>query len=139
MHKARRSEGELPTERLNEIWMETQKAMFQDSVTLTEDYGLWWSYIPHFISTPGYVYAYAFGELLVLALFELYKERGEGFVPQYIEVLEAGGSDYPDKILSIVGVDLNDPSFWNKGLAVIRQMVDEEVALAREVYPDKFN
>ena len=68
-HTARRGEGELPTERLSELWMESQRAMFGDSVSLRDDYGLWWSYIPHFLHTPGYVYAYAFGELLVLALF----------------------------------------------------------------------
>jgi oligoendopeptidase F len=75
-HRKRREGGELTTEEISHIWLETQKAMFQGSVTLTEDYSLWWSYIPHFLHTPGYVYAYAFGELLVLALFSLYREKG---------------------------------------------------------------
>jgi oligoendopeptidase F len=138
MHTARRTEGELSTERLNQIWMETQQAMFQDSVILGEQYSQWWSYIPHFLHTPGYVYAYAFGELLVLALYGLYQERGASFVPDYVDVLEAGGSDYPDKILAKVGVDLNDPSFWQRGLDAIRALVDEEERLAKQLYPEKF-
>lgn len=138
MHTARRTEGELSHERLSQIWLETQRAMFQDSVTLRDDYGAWWSYVPHFLQSPGYVYAYAFGELLVLALYNLYRERGPEFAPQYVEVLAAGGSDYPDKILAKVGVDLNDPAFWSKGLDAIRALVDQEEQLARELYPDKF-
>ncbi|MBK8029179.1 MAG: M3 family oligoendopeptidase [Chloroflexi bacterium] len=138
MHTARRSEGELPTERINQIWLETQRKMFGDSVTLTDNYGWWWSYIGHFIHTPGYVYAYAFGELLVLALFNVYRKRGADFVPQYLDVLAAGDSDYPDRILAKVGVDLTDPNFWNEGLAFLRGMVEEEERLAREVFPEKF-
>ncbi len=138
MHTARRSEGELSTERLSEIWMTTQRAQFGDSVELREDYRLWWSYIPHFLATPGYVYAYAFGELLVLALFNLYQKRGAEFVPQYLEVLAAGNSDYPDRILARVGVDLSDPAFWNEGLETLRTLVEQEEELARAVYPEKF-
>ncbi len=138
LHNARRNEGELPTERINQIWMETQEAMFEGSVHLRDDYAQWWSYIPHFLATPGYVYAYAFGELLVLALFKLYQSGGEDFVPAYIDVLAAGGSDWPDKILAKVGVDLTDPNFWSEGLAILRDMVEQEQALAREVYPEKF-
>ncbi len=137
-HNARRDLGELTSQQIGEMWLTTQRAMFGESVTLREEYSHWWSYIPHFISTPGYVYAYSFGELLVLALFNVYQERGAAFVPQYLEVLRAGGSDYPDKILAKVGVDLNDPAFWNKGLAAIRELVAQEEALAREVYPGKF-
>jgi oligoendopeptidase F len=138
MHTARRAEGELSTERLSEIWMQTQQAMFQDSVNLSDGYSQWWSYIPHFLHTPGYVYAYAFGELLVLALYGLYQERGAAFVPEYVAVLEAGGSDYPDRILAKVGVDLNDPAFWQRGLDAIRALVDEEERLAKQLYPEKF-
>jgi oligoendopeptidase F len=137
LHTARRSQGELSTEQFNQMWMETQRAMFGDSVTLRDDYSYWWSYIPHFLHTPGYVYAYAFGELLVLALFNLYQERGASFAPQYVDVLAAGDSDYPDRILAQVGIDLNDPAFWNKGIDAIRALVEEEEALASELYPDK--
>jgi oligoendopeptidase F len=137
LHTARRTEGELTTERINQIWMESQTAMFGDSVNLTDNYASWWSYIPHFLNTPGYVYAYAFGELLVLALFNLYQERGAAFVPQFIDVLAAGDSDWPEKILAHIGVDLSDLGFWNQGLSAIRDLVDREEQLAREVYPDK--
>lgn len=138
LHTARRNEGELATERINAIWMETQKAMFGDSLHLRDEYSQWWSYIPHFLHTPGYVYAYAFGELLVLALYQLYQEQGASFAPKYIDVLAAGNSDYPDKILAMVGVDLNDPNFWQKGLNAISALLDQEEALAKDVYPDRF-
>lgn len=137
-HTARRAEGELATARLNQIWLETQRAMFGDSVNLRDDYGIWWSYIPHFIHVPGYVYAYAFGELLVLALYNIYQTRGADFVPAYVDVLAAGGSDYPDRILARVGVDLGDPNFWNEGLAALGALVDQEEKLARSVFPEKF-
>lgn len=137
MHTARRTEGELSTDRLSEIWMETQQAMFGDSVTLRDDYAIWWSYIPHFLGTPGYVYAYAFGELLTLALYKLYESEGASFVPKYLDLLAAGDSDYPDKLLAKIGVDLNDPGFWQLGIDVIGEMVAEEEALVKELFPDK--
>jgi oligoendopeptidase F len=138
MHTARRTEGELSTPRLNDIWLETQNAMFQGSVTLREDYGQWWSYIPHFLHTPGYVYAYAFGELLVLALFNLYQQRGASFVPEYEGLLSAGDSDYPENLLARLGVNLNDPQFWSQGIEAIRVLVNEEEALAKQLFPEKF-
>ncbi len=107
------------------------------SVNLTDAYSQWWSYVPHFLSTPGYVYAYSFGELLVLALFNLYQQRGAEFVPQFIEILEAGDSDWPEKILAKAGVDLTDLNFWNEGLNALRDLVAQEEALAKEVYPGK--
>ncbi|MCY4527380.1 MAG: M3 family oligoendopeptidase [Anaerolineaceae bacterium] len=138
-HNARREQGELNAAQLGEIWLQTQRDMFQGSVTMSEDYGHWWSYVPHFLNVPGYVYAYAFGELLVLALFRLYQQRGADFVPDYLDVLAAGGSDWPHNILARLGVDLTDPEFWNEGLAILRDMVRLEEQLAREVYPEKFN
>jgi oligoendopeptidase F len=137
LHTARRNEGELTSDRINELWMNSQKAMFGDSVNLGEGYGRWWSYVPHFLHTPGYVYAYSFGELLVLALFNIYREKGAAFVPQFVEVLAAGDSDWPEKILSKVGVDLTDLNFWNEGLAAIQDLVSQETQLAKQVYPDK--
>jgi oligoendopeptidase F len=130
IHTARRDEGELATERFNELWLETQRAMFGDSVTLTEDYGLWWSYIPHFIGTPGYVYAYAFGELLVLALYARYQVDGAGFADRYIAMLTKGGSDWPHAIVKPLGVDLTDPAFWANGLDILEGLVAEAEALA---------
>ena len=139
MHKARRSEGELTAERFNELWLETQRDMFGDSVTITEEYGCWWSYVPHFLQAPGYVYAYSFGELLVLALYKLYQEEGEPFVPKYIDLLAAGDSDYPDRLLAQIGVDINDPGFWQKGIDVIQEWVGQAESLSRELYPEKFD
>ena len=138
MHTARRSEGELTAERFSELWLETQRDMFGDSVTITDEYGNWWSYVPHFLHTPGYVYAYSFGELLVLALYRIYQEEGASFVPKYIDLLAAGDSDYPDRLLAKVGVDINDPGFWQKGIDVIAEWVAQAEALARKLYPDKF-
>ena len=137
LHTARRNEGELSTERINELWIETQRAMFGDSVNLSDAYSQWWSYVPHFLNTPGYVYAYSFGELLVLALFNLYQQRGAEFVPQFIEILESGDSDWPEQILAKAGVDLTDLNFWNEGLNAVRALVEQEEALAKEVYPGK--
>ncbi len=138
MHRARRAEGELTAERLNALWLETQRAMFGDSVTITEEYGRWWSYVPHFLHTPGYVYAYSFGELLVLALYKIYQEEGESFVPKYLDLLAAGDSDYPDRLLAAVGVDINDPGFWQKGVDVIEEWVSQAEALAGALYPQLF-
>jgi oligoendopeptidase F len=138
MHTARRTEGELSTERLSELWYQTQQAMFGDSVTLRDDYKLWWSYIPHFLHTPGYVYAYAFGELLVMALYSVYKKEGSSFVPRYEQLLSDGDSDYPEALLSKVGVNLADADFWAQGLKVLEAYVDQEEALARELYGEKF-
>jgi oligoendopeptidase F len=138
MHSARRTEGELSTDRLSTLWMDTQRAMFGDSVQLRDEYALWWSYIPHFLGTPGYVYAYSFGELLVLALFNLYKQQGAAFAPKYLDVLAAGNSDWPDLLLGRVGVDLTDPNFWQEGIAALRALVDQEEALAKELLPERF-
>ncbi|GAB4421062.1 MAG: M3 family oligoendopeptidase [Anaerolineae bacterium] len=132
MHTARRSEGELSSERLSQFWMETQQAMFGDSVELTENYAIWWSYVPHFLQVPGYVYAYAFGELLVLALFARYRQEGDSFAPRYLQVLRAGGSDWPEAILAPLGVDLTAPDFWQEGLREIEGLVAQAEALVAQ-------
>ncbi|NDJ77746.1 MAG: M3 family oligoendopeptidase, partial [Chloroflexi bacterium] len=133
MHTARRAEGELTSERLSDIWMESQRAMFSGSVSLTDNYAVWWSYIPHFLHVPGYVYAYAFGELLVLALFARYQQEGANFVPRYLDVLRAGGSNWPEKILAPMGVDLTDLDFWKEGLGEIEKLVTQAEELAAQV------
>lgn len=125
MHQGRREQGELSSEQLSGYWLETQRQMFADSVTLTEDYGLWWSYIPHFLNTPGYVYSYAFGELLVLALYKLYEQEGPAFTEKYFTLLAAGGSDTPYNLLKPFGIDVNDTTFWNQGLDLIDSMLKE--------------
>ena len=123
-HNARRDSGELSSDEISEYWLNTQRAMFGDSVNLTEDYSIWWSYIPHFLSTPGYVYSYAFGELLVLALYSLYQKERESFVPKYMQLLRSGGSKSPAELLRPFGVNPDDPQFWNQGLEIISRMLD---------------
>ena len=130
IHTHRREQGELTPDDFAEHWLATQTAMYGDSVTLTDDYRLWWSYIPHFVHTPGYVYAYAFGELLVLALYAQYQSEGPGFARKYRDLLAAGGSDWPHVLVGKLGIDLRDPSFWDQGLDAIAALVDEAEALA---------
>ncbi len=133
LHNARREEGELTSGRVGAIWMETQRAMFGDSVQMTDNYTIWWSYVPHFLAVPGYVYAYAFGELLVMALFAHYRKEGSDFAPRYLDVLRAGGSDWPEAILAPLGVDLTDPNFWKEGLGEIEAMVAQAEELVRQI------
>ena len=105
--------------------METQKPMFGDAVILGDHYRKWWSYIPHFVHTPGYVYAYAFGELLVLALYALYESGQEGFEEEYLRLLQSGGSDWPHLLVDRLGINLKDASFWKKGLLAIEKLIEE--------------
>jgi oligoendopeptidase F len=123
VHTGRRQEGELASEEISRHWLHSQRAMFGDSLTLREEYAIWWSYIPHFLNTPGYVYSYAFGELLVLALYDLYRKEGATFAPRYLALLAAGGSSSPYELLRPFGVDLNDPAFWLGGLNTIDGML----------------
>jgi len=123
IHNGRRDTGELSAETLSAHWLKSQQAMFGDSVKLSADYGIWWSYIPHFLSTPGYVYSYAFGELLVLALYHLYRQDPVAFVPRYLDLLASGGNASPDELLKPFGIDLNDPAFWQGGLKTIEEML----------------
>jgi oligoendopeptidase F len=136
VHTARREEGELAVDRLNELWTQSQEEMLGDSVQLTEGYRTWWSYVPHFISTPGYVYAYAYGQLLALSIYKRYIDEGESFVPSYLELLRAGGSRSPEELGAIVGIDLADPGFWDSGLDLVEAQLEEaeeaaHAALAR--------
>jgi oligoendopeptidase F len=136
IHTTRRDEGELAVERINELWVQSQEEMLADSVQLTEGYRTWWSYVPHFIGTPGYVYAYAYGQLLALSIYKRYIDEGESFVPSYLELLRAGGSRSPEELGRIVGIDLADPGFWDSGLDLVEAQLEEaetaaHAALAR--------
>jgi oligoendopeptidase F len=132
MHSARREQGELPADRFAELWLATQADLLGDAVELHDDYGLWWSYIPHFVDTPGYVYAYAYGNLLALSVYRRYEEEGAGFVDSYLELLRAGGSAPPEELGRIVGVDLADPSFWSAGLDLIERQLEAAERAAKE-------
>jgi oligoendopeptidase F len=132
LHTARRTEGELATERIGELWAESQTEMLADSVEVTEGYRSWWSYVPHFVNTPGYVYAYAYGQLLALSVYRRYEEEGEGFVPAYLDLLKAGGSRSPEELGRLVGVDLADPGFWASGLALVERQLEDAEQAARD-------
>jgi len=114
---------------LSAFWLDSQRPMFGDSVTIRDDYGIWWAYISHFLGTPGYVYSYAFGELLVLALYARYLEEGDGFVARYLRLLRAGGSGSPYELVHPFGIDLNEPAFWQGGLELIDRILTEAEGL----------
>ncbi|MHB9035833.1 MAG: M3 family oligoendopeptidase [Armatimonadota bacterium] len=123
LHRARREMGELTTEDISEIWQRNIQAMFGDSVEMGEEHKVWWMYVSHFIGSPFYVYAYSFGELLVLALYSMYREQGESFVPKFMALLEAGGSCSPEELLGRVGIDIKSPEFWQGGMKVMEQLI----------------
>ncbi len=123
VHTRRRTEGELSVDRINEAWVESQAELFGDSVQMTEGYRMWWSYVPHFINTPGYVYAYAYGQLLALSVYGRYLQEGDAFAPAYLELLAAGGSRGPEELAAMVGIDLTDPGFWDAGLDLVENQL----------------
>ncbi len=130
-HAARRAEGELAPDQINALWIAANRAMFGDSVVLTDDYRWWWIYISHFIHSPFYTYAYAFGHLLVLALYQKYLEEGAAFVPKYLDLLSAGGSERPDRLIrERLGIDITERAFWEGGLRILERLVVEAEALA---------
>jgi oligoendopeptidase F len=133
IHTRRRTEGELSVQRICDSWVEAQSELFGDSVEITDGYRMWWSYVPHFINTPGYVYAYAYGQLLALSVYGRYLQEGPSFAPDYLELLAAGGSRTPEELGAMVGIDLADPGFWDAGLALVEQQLRdaEELALKR--------
>jgi len=132
VHSHRREVGELSTEDFADAWEGTQRAMLGDAVEITPGYRSWWSYIPHFIGSPGYVYAYAYGQLLALAVYARYEVEGDAFVPAYLDLLRAGGSKSPEDLGRIVGVDLADPRFWDGGLAIIDAQLSAAEQAARD-------
>ena len=131
-HTARREQGELSIDRISGLWAESQEELLGDAVEVTEGYRSWWSYVPHFISTPGYVYAYAYGQLLALAVYGRYEEEGPDFVPAYLELLSAGGSMPPEELGRIVGIDLADPGFWDRGLDLVERQLQAAEQAARD-------
>jgi oligoendopeptidase F len=133
IHQARREQGELSPEQIGEIWQQKIQAMFGDSLELTDRHRVWWSYVGHFIRVPGYVYAYAFGNLLALSVYRRYREdRSPAFANTYLDFLALGGSQAPDEAVRAVGVDITDPGFWDSGLGIVAEMVTEVERLAEQ-------
>jgi len=131
-HTARREEGELAPDRIDALWAESQAELFGDAVEVTEGYRSWWSYVPHFVNTPGYVYAYAYGQLLALSVYRRWRDEGEAFVPRYEAMLAAGGSMSPEELGQTVGIDLADPGFWDAGLELVEEQLTAAEAAAAE-------
>jgi oligoendopeptidase F len=128
VHEARRN-GELTSDDLNRFWMEVQAESLGDSIDFKPGYEVFWTYIPHFIHSPFYVYAYAFGDCLVNSLYALYEEAHPGFVQKYFAMLMAGGSKHHSELLAPFGLDASKPEFWKKGLGMLSRMIDELEAM----------
>ena len=120
-----RKEGELTSEDINDIWLETQKNSLGPSIKLDKMHKYLWSYIPHFIHSPFYVYAYAFGDCLVNSLYSVYEKDRSGFVTKYTDLLASGGSKHHKELLQPFNLDATDPSFWNNGISLITGMIDD--------------
>ncbi|PSM18910.1 M3 family oligoendopeptidase [Nitratireductor sp. StC3] len=126
---AERRKGELTSDRLGEFWLEVQRESLGPAIRLREGYEVFWSYIPHFIHAPFYVYAYAFGDCLVNSLFAVYQNAESGFQEKYFDMLKAGGTKHHSELLAPFGLDAADPAFWDKGLSVIEGLIDELEAM----------
>ncbi|MEL6750658.1 MAG: M3 family metallopeptidase, partial [Pseudomonadota bacterium] len=124
VHEARR-EGELTSDRIGELWMSVQGESLGPAIAFGEGYETFWTYIPHFIHSPFYVYAYAFGDCLVNSLYAVYQDADDGFVEKYFDMLRAGGTKHHKELLAPFGLDASDPDFWAKGLGVIEGMIGE--------------
>jgi oligoendopeptidase F len=124
VHSARRN-GELRAEEINAMWLEVQAESLGEGIVANEGYEVFWTYIPHFIHSPFYVYAYAFGDCLVNSLYAQYEKSSEGFAERYFELLKAGGSKHHSELLAPFGLDAKDPNFWSLGLSMIEGLIDE--------------
>jgi oligoendopeptidase F len=132
IHTHRRETGELSVDDFGSLWAQSQEELLGDAVDVTEGYHSWWSYVPHFVASPGYVYAYAYGQLLALAVYGRYEEEGPAFEADYVNLLRAGGSKSPEELGQIVGVDLADPGFWDKGLDLVERKLDAAEQAAKD-------
>ena len=128
LHDERRA-GELTPERIGEIWMSVQGESLGPAITFEDEYRWYWTYIPHFIHTPFYVYAYAFGDCLVNSLYAVYQGAQAGFAEKYLDMLRAGGTKRHKELLAPFGLDASDPKFWHKGLSVVAGLIDQLEAL----------
>jgi oligoendopeptidase F len=130
LHTERRS-GELTVERINALWLEVQQESLGPAIELKPGYETFWAYIPHFVHSPFYVYAYAFGDCLVNSLYAVYEQAAEGFAERYLQMLAAGGTKHHSELLAPFGLDARDPKFWQGGLGVIERMIGELETLDR--------
>ncbi|QND48214.1 M3 family oligoendopeptidase [Rhizobium lusitanum] len=128
LHTARKN-GELTSDDIGELWLSVQAESLGPAIKISEGYETYWTYIPHFIHSPFYVYAYAFGDCLVNSLYAVYQNAEEGFQAKYFELLKAGGTKHHSELLKPFGLDATDPSFWSKGLSMIEGLIDELEAL----------
>ncbi len=128
VHTARK-EGELTAEQIGQLWLSVQADSLGPAIRISGGYETFWAYIPHFIHSPFYVYAYAFGDCLVNSLYAVYQQAGSGFQEKYFEMLKAGGTKHHSELLRPFGLDAADPSFWSKGLSMIEGLIDELEAL----------
>ena len=124
VHTARK-EGELTAEKIGELWLSVQSESLGPAIRISEGYETWWAYIPHFIHSPFYVYAYAFGDCLVNSLYAVYQKASDGFAERYLEMLSAGGTKHHAELLAPFGLDARDPAFWQTGLTLIDSMITE--------------
>ena len=124
LHTERRN-GELTSDRIGEMWLEVQAESLGPAIALREGYETFWAYIPHFIHSPFYVYAYAFGDCLVNSLYAVYQNAEQGFQEKYFDMLRAGGTKHHSELLAPFGLDASDPGFWDKGLSVIDGLITE--------------
>ncbi|WP_428671852.1 M3 family oligoendopeptidase, partial [Roseibium sp.] len=130
LHTERR-QGELTADRIGEIWMDIQHESLGPAIAFEDGYETFWAYIPHFIHSPFYVYAYAFGDCLVNSLYAVYEDAEAGFQDKYFDLLKAGGTKHHSELLAPFGLDATDPGFWKKGLSVIERIIDELEELDR--------
>ncbi len=128
VHTARKA-GELTSDDIGELWLSVQSESLGPAIKISEGYETYWAYIPHFIHSPFYVYAYAFGDCLVNSLYAVYQKADKGFQEKYFELLKAGGTKHHSELLKPFGLDATDPSFWSKGLSMIEGLIDELEAL----------
>ena len=124
VHDERRA-GELSAERLGDIWIDVQQESLGPAIRFDDGYRAFWTYIPHFVHTPFYVYAYAFGDCLVNSLYDVFLDSESGFQERYLDMLAAGGTRRHKELLEPFGLDATDPGFWKRGLAVVGRFVDE--------------
>jgi len=128
VHTERRT-GELTPDRIGEIWMQVARESLGPSVNLVDEYAAFWTYVSHFIHAPFYVYAYAFGDGLVNALYARYQEGDPGFQQRYFDLLRAGGAKHHSELLAPFGLDAADPAFWGQGLSLIESFIDQLEAM----------